>query len=1626
MRNTSEFRLDVQSLQASNELAIPLIHYDSTQRKFVINEQAENFIKKLETPLGVISVAGMYRTGKSYLLNRMLLNRSSGFSVGPSINPCTKGLWVWPNFIHGTTPDGNPINVLIVDTEGIGATDEDQNHDNRIITLGLLLSSFFIYNSVGSIDESAIQNLSFIVNITKNIQLSNSKKDDVDPSEIAKYLPSFMWVIRDFALRLTSPDNEPITSKEYLERSLELQKGYSDAIENKNKIRVLIKEFFRDRDCVTLVRPLTEEQNLQNLERLDTTKLRAEFLEQINLLRKRVLLRVKPKTMNGKIINGEMFCNLMRSYVDSINNGAIPVIENAYAYMCKNECNRAMTNSMKKYIDLMNEQIKIRFPIEEIELLNQHKEAKKSALELFNKTAFGVFQDEYLKELKIQLKEKHLNFMIENEKESKYACENFLNKNYSEINQSLLKSKYKSFNEFSNDIEAFINFYLEKAPAGPKRIKILYEFIVKELLTQSERFIDKIVSETEMSIGKNNEQIIKMNITINEMKAEFSREIHKRDEMLKKFESERTDLLKDSQSTRENLKLLIKEKETLIKELNEKLDTSKKECEIKLFEMNSRMELNDEMSREKERQMMIKEGDFEKSKSLYEQKIKFLEKTIDDLNMKERENLNKIKNIQRECLSTSRESVEKFESQIKALNEKFETVQERNIDLETKLLEKEKRFENEKLRSEDVIRELKKKVEDLNSLMKLSETEIKSLESQTTTQIEDLKGEYELKISELKFIKEDLEAKLKDTDEQFTTLRNKSVKEISILKQNLEFAERQIRELKLQIQDDKKNHEAVVNILEEKNNLLLATQEECLSEISRMKMTHLEELNKLNDLKDEQEARLRNEIFELNSQLQSLNERYEKEVLIIQNENQNLLIKIEEYETQLKEIRGKLNTLTAEREKILEEHKIHVERINTDSHLKIETILRQCREEIEDSNTTNERQLNEIRKYYEIERQNLDLKLTEETEKMNQHINETENYYIERMRELEKTKDEKISELEEAIENLDINHNNYVSQIEQEIALKNGQIESLNKFLNDTKENLASIQISHEASLNSYYERYKEEKKELNGIIENLIQQIKEKERENGILFAKNDYLDQNAKNLLVKITLLNEESAKEQKETNNKIMELQSKLNIVNDQLAMEKSDFNKQLALKVQEIEFYANKISDLQKNIEENELKSDEKFRAYKENLDNEFNEKINKLLKEKEDLEIKLIERKKELKELEFDFNKEKNMLEREKTVLNEKLIAMNKHKEEIVENFEKERENLKHNLNQVKQDSRRENETILKENEFIKNRLKKIEADYTELSANYERDQHLWSAKFEFLEEQKNQARADLTECQKKFELQLESFSKRGNSERDKFGSFQNTVITAMEQKYRGQIKEIQESLTNKIDEMVQIKRQLEAENKILNHKLQEMAKLNSNDINELQKRILLSNENENKLKKQIADLHEEKEKQAKEHIAVINQERQMNKDKIIELENKLREYESKRNNLAVDIVKEKAVNDKDKENLQKEVEKLNERLQIVERMNLKLISESKEVIKENEKLKRGNTTSSKSSSSNSSNFFSIPRITRYNSSNKENIRTNPNSSIDTADDKFELLQLDKPKFSTQTSVKSDDEISNEL
>ncbi len=70
-----------------------------------------------------------------------------------------------------------------------------------------------------------------------------------------------------------------ITSKEYFENALREQRGSSDTVEKKNRIRRMILNFFKDRDCFTIVRPSEEEKDLQYLQKIPDESLRPEFVE---------------------------------------------------------------------------------------------------------------------------------------------------------------------------------------------------------------------------------------------------------------------------------------------------------------------------------------------------------------------------------------------------------------------------------------------------------------------------------------------------------------------------------------------------------------------------------------------------------------------------------------------------------------------------------------------------------------------------------------------------------------------------------------------------------------------------------------------------------------------------------------------------------------------------------------------------------------------------------------------------------------------------------------------------------------------------------------------------------------------------------------------------------------------------------------------------------------------------------------------------------------------------------------------------------------------------------------------------------------------------------------------------
>ncbi|XP_056175636.1 uncharacterized protein LOC115686600 isoform X3 [Syzygium oleosum] len=247
---------------------IRLVYCDEKGR-FRMDPEAVAVLQLVKEPIGVVSVCGRARQGKSFILNQ-LLGKSSGFQVASTHRPCTKGLWLWSAPLKRRALDGTEYNLLLLDSEGIDAYDQTGTYSTQIFSLAVLLSSMFIYNQMGGIDEAALDRLSLVTQMTKHIRVRASGGKS-SASELGQFSPIFIWLLRDFYLDLVE-DNRRITPRDYLELALRPVQGTGRDIGAKNEIRDSIRALFPDRECFTLVRPLNNENDLQRLDQISSVE----------------------------------------------------------------------------------------------------------------------------------------------------------------------------------------------------------------------------------------------------------------------------------------------------------------------------------------------------------------------------------------------------------------------------------------------------------------------------------------------------------------------------------------------------------------------------------------------------------------------------------------------------------------------------------------------------------------------------------------------------------------------------------------------------------------------------------------------------------------------------------------------------------------------------------------------------------------------------------------------------------------------------------------------------------------------------------------------------------------------------------------------------------------------------------------------------------------------------------------------------------------------------------------------------------------------------------------------------------------------------------------------------------
>ncbi|NXG67724.1 GBP2 protein, partial [Hemiprocne comata] len=97
-----------------------------------------------------------------------------------------------------------------------------------IFVLTMLLSSTLIYNSKGTIDQNAMDQLHYVAKLTDRIRLKAAPKkseDELkDSDKFVGFFPTFVWAVRDFTLQL-EVDGEEISEDGYLEHILKFKAG---------------------------------------------------------------------------------------------------------------------------------------------------------------------------------------------------------------------------------------------------------------------------------------------------------------------------------------------------------------------------------------------------------------------------------------------------------------------------------------------------------------------------------------------------------------------------------------------------------------------------------------------------------------------------------------------------------------------------------------------------------------------------------------------------------------------------------------------------------------------------------------------------------------------------------------------------------------------------------------------------------------------------------------------------------------------------------------------------------------------------------------------------------------------------------------------------------------------------------------------------------------------------------------------------------------------------------------------------------------------------------------------------------------------------------------------------------
>nr|XP_020650410.1 atlastin-2 isoform X4 [Pogona vitticeps] len=239
-------------------IQIVLAHEDD--HKFDLDESAlesillQKHIRDLN--IVVVSVAGAFRKGKSFLLDFMLrymYNMDSSSWIGGSTEPLTGFTWrggcerettgiqVWSEVFIIPKPDGTKVAVLLMDTQGAFDSQSTIKDCATVFALSTMTSSVQVYNLSQNIQEDDLQHLQLFT------EYGRLAMEEI----YQKPFQTLMFLIRDWSYPYEHPYGL-IGGKQFLEKRLQVKLHQHEELQN---VRKHIHSCFSNLGCFLLPHP---------------------------------------------------------------------------------------------------------------------------------------------------------------------------------------------------------------------------------------------------------------------------------------------------------------------------------------------------------------------------------------------------------------------------------------------------------------------------------------------------------------------------------------------------------------------------------------------------------------------------------------------------------------------------------------------------------------------------------------------------------------------------------------------------------------------------------------------------------------------------------------------------------------------------------------------------------------------------------------------------------------------------------------------------------------------------------------------------------------------------------------------------------------------------------------------------------------------------------------------------------------------------------------------------------------------------------------------------------------------------------------------------------------------------